>query len=183
MPRTYLATLALAGCATVVIGCGGGGSTKSSTSTSAQATPRSSTVSATTTSATTATPIPKGAALTVAQISAKADAICTHLSSQRNLLNVSTPEDLKLAVPQVAAYQRQMLSEFEQLVPPASFANTWQKILANARTLAESTAQVSEKLQANDGAGARPAYAAFAKARLEMRATAKQAGMKSCGIY
>lgn len=182
MANTHFAALVLATVALTVSGCGG--STKSTTQTSSQRNgPTSSQVSSRPTPAALPQPTAYTAPLSRARLAARANRICSRTSTKRNQLFADSETEFSAVVPVVAAYQRTMYAELGRLTPPPSLASDWTKIVAYARTLAESSSKLATYGQADHSDAAQPLYKEFANARLQLRAAAKPLGFKACAKY
>jgi hypothetical protein len=174
MSRARLTVLAFAATTLVAAGCGNSTSTTTSTTTASTSSEQPSSLASNTT---------QTSPLTRTELIAKADAICQRISTRRNLLKFGRSASLAVILPQLAAYQQALATELSKLTPPTSMTGTWTQILADARTLASSTAELNQYAQTNNAKAGRPLPAIFAHARLELRATSKSVGLTACATY
>lgn len=154
MLNAYLAVLALAATVLVVSGCGGSSKTTTTTTAAATTTPATTapatTTPATTTSATVTTvKLASGKPLSRATWIAKGDVICAHANAELDSSTVKSLQDLIRLLPQAALYDKTESAELSKLVPPASKAGDWKKIVVGFQVFGED----SDKIAADAAAG------------------------------
>jgi hypothetical protein len=112
-----------------------------------------------------------------------ADSICNRL----NLAIADPPgtvlNDAKLAklAPRHAVLEKKAVGELGRLVPPASMAPDWAKILAYRRTLAEQLAQLGAAAGAKDAAAIKKLAAAKGRVHHQLETLASHDGFHVCG--
>ena len=175
--------LALMTAALVTTGCGSGGSHGTTTSTAAPSTPPAGTTR--TSTAGTSNIASSTARLTEADLITDANRICGAIATKRNRLGSNSEAEFDLMVPQVAAYQQTMLVDLRKLTPPASLTKRWSEMLEAAQTMSESTQVISQDIHTGHTkpSATSPLFAAFAKARLQLRAISKHVGIAQCATY
>lgn len=166
---THLTALALVAGMLAIAGCGGS-SKSSSTVTTA------TTVAATTQTSST-TPAATG------ELATKAGAICERLNTKRATIKIRTPQDYTRLIPLSAVYQHAALNEFSGVTPPASAAQSWKQFVAEERTIADAASKIARYVRANEASNITaigPLLQATKSAQKQMRAIAKQLGLKGC---
>lgn len=124
-------------------------------------------------------PPPSGRPLTRAELIAQGDAICRRVNLKRSTIRLETSRDYAQLLP-FAAYQRTALAQMRNLIPPASMATNWSKILADTQTVAEAMAGVGAAGLANQAAELSSQARRGGKALYEAQAIAKREGFKDC---
>ena len=112
-----------------------------------------------------------------------ADSICNRL----NIAIADPPgtvlnnANLAKLAPRHAALERKAVSELKRLVPPASMASDWLKILAYRRTLAKELAQLGVAAGANDAAAIKKLAASKGRVHNQLETLASHEGFRACG--
>jgi hypothetical protein len=167
--------LVLAAATLAAYGCGGASKTASSavtTSAATQTAPSSSTVH--TESAASTQP------LTRAQLIAAADMICRRVNLKRASIKLSSLADYAHLLPELAAYERAAVAQMRKLVPPASMASSWQRLISAGQTVAGGTAAVGEHATASGLREVESQSIAAGKALERSLTLAKREGFKDC---
>jgi hypothetical protein len=121
--------------------------------------------------------------LTRTRLIARADAICGRIKARRNLLKFGVAGSFVVILPQLAVYEQALFVELSKLTPPASMTSDWSQILADAHTLADSTAELNRDAQTNTAKGAQRLFTVFAQARRRLQSTAMRGGLTVCARY
>lgn len=132
MLHIQLMTLGIAISALAAAGCGGSSKTGSTASVAAATTTAATTATTATAPPTiTATTIKvaTGTPLSVTTLVAKGDAICASANAKISAISVKTQADFRRVLPQVAIYNATESNELDKLVPPASLASDWARII------------------------------------------------------
>jgi hypothetical protein len=117
--------------------------------------------------------------LTRAELIAKADLICWRVNSKRASITISEPQDFERLIPQLATYQLTAAAEMQKLRPPASMANGWNQIVADAQTVARISAQFRTYAAASTSTS-KPLTSVMAGALERMQKVAKREGFRDC---
>lgn len=182
MSRTRLAALTLAATALAASGCGG--SSKNTASPSATAT--TGTIAAGGAGASESIPSPAsikaatGKPLSRARFIAAADAICAKTNTKLAAVTVITSKELARQLPQVVIYDATETDELSKLVPPASLAQDWSRILNDFHRFTEYSRAVAKDVQAKNIKAASPSIVAAQKLHQELNATATRDGFRHC---
>lgn len=118
--------------------------------------------------------------LTRAQLLARADVICQRVSKKLSSVTIKAQKDLIHVLPQIAGYEQQSLADLSKLVPPASLANDWKAIVADAQTIADDTAKLAESAKAKDLKTEHALLAEIGKVQQHAASIAKRDGFKQC---
>lgn len=182
MKGSRFAALVLGVTTLVAAGCGGSKSAATTASTSTPSTASQTATQATTQTATsTASTAASGQPLTSAQLIVQADAICYGVNAKRAAITITSNAALAQALPRVAAYDREELSELSKLVPPASMANDWKAIILRTQTVANDTAKLVAFLNTNPHLlEGRPTLLKIKQAEAELATVAKRDKFKDC---
>jgi hypothetical protein len=127
-------------------------------------------------------PVPSGP-LTRAELLARGDAVCYRLNTRRQSTLIARPSDYERQAPALAAYELTGATELGELTPPASMAQSWQHIVAGARTVATVTGRFPHFAQASSDAIGHRYDAILGKAIDEMVNAAKRSGFKECSRF
>jgi len=180
MLHSQFASLALAATALAICGCGGSSKTTSTTSAATTSTPATTASAPITSTTTPSVKTASGEALTQAELIAKADAICARINTKRSSVVVSTAQQYKTLVPQLATYEQAAVAELATLVPPASMAGDWKLIVAGSQQLADNITKLGEYAKANRLGSQNALVASNEKTQEQLTAVAKRAGFKDC---
>jgi hypothetical protein len=173
----HVIALAVMGTAFAVSGCG---ESSKGTSTASQATIAVATGS---TGARVTVAEKPGKQLSRSELVAQGDAICYRLNAKRSAITLSRPGDYERLVPPLAAYELAGATEMGRLVPPASMASDWQKMVAGSRTIANATGRFRTYAEANAGKLAHAIDLVLGKGIDELTHAAKHAGFKECSHF
>lgn len=175
----YVVLVVLAGVIAVVPVTGCGGSTKSS---AGMPSPRSSPATEPTGSPleTRAVKAASGKPLTRAALFARADAICAETNTRLAAVSTNSQQELARVLPQVAVYDTAESLALRKLVPPASFASQWERILADSQLYGEYVGRVAHYAEAHDFKSAGALIGAASEVQTQLIAAAGRAGLKQC---
>jgi hypothetical protein len=126
---------------------------------------------------------PSGKPLSRLELIARGDAICYRLNARRSSSTMSRPQDYERIVPALAAYELAATTEMAQLVPPASMAHDWQRMVAGSRTIAETTGRFHTYAEASGNKFAHEMDLVLGKGIDELTQAAKHAGFKDCANF
>ena len=170
MSHARIAGLALAVGVVAISGCGG--STNSTT--------QASSSGANTYKTTPKSPSPSGQTLSRSALIAKADPICYNVNLVRASIKLgsahSSREIARLILP-LAEREQKAIVELSKLVPPASMANDWHRIVLAAKTVANGTAELSRQAGAGKGFKLSPE---LSNAQKQLTSTAQRNGFTDC---
>ncbi len=177
MLYTHVIALAVMGTALAASGCG---ESSKGTSTASQATSAAATGS---TGARITVAEKPGKQLSRSELVAQGDAICYRLNTRRSAITMSRPGDYERFVPALAAYELAGATEMGRLVPPASMADDWQKMVAGSRTVADATGRFRTYAEANAGKLAHTMDLVLGKGIDELTHAARHSGFKECSHF
>lgn len=181
MKGSRLLALVLGAATLVAAGCGGSKSAATTASTPSTASQTASQAATQTAATSTASTIAAGQPLTSAQLIDQADAICYGVNAKRAAITITSNAALAQALPRVAAYDREELSELSKLVPPASMAKDWKAIILRTQTVANDTAKLVAFLNTNPHLlEGRPTLLKIKQAEAELATIAKRDNFKDC---
>lgn len=118
--------------------------------------------------------------LTRAELTAKANAICTHVTAKLPKKTIKSMQEIARAAGELASSEQGGLTELSKLVPPADLESDWKTFVADAEKLAENTAKLGEDAKANDLKAARPLVSSSENLEQRMLEIAKRDGIKDC---
>lgn len=122
--------------------------------------------------------------LTRAQLTSKADAICSSVTAKLEAANrgesANTPQQLERLTAKVSGFEQKALTELTELVPPAALEADWKRFVAGAQILSEKIANVGEYAAKKDVAAGKAAIAEIEVTQKQMVAIAKRNGFKKC---
>ncbi len=187
MLHIQLMTLGIAVSALAVAGCGGSSKT-GSTASVADATTTAATTA--TTATTTAAPptvtattvkVATGKPLTVTTLIAKGDAICARTNTKISTISVKSEADFKRVLPQVAIYNSIESNELDKLVPPASLASDWARIINAAHLYSTYVNRIASDAQTSSYASTSgPLIQTAESVHRQMASMARHDGFKHC---
>jgi hypothetical protein len=121
-------------------------------------------------------------ALTRAELTAKADVICKHVSTELASANkqASSVQAIAQIAPKLSSLEQAGLAELSKLTPPSELANDWKTFVAGAQTLSENTAKLGEYAKANKIKEAQVVIVSSEKTQQQMVALAKKDGLTAC---
>jgi hypothetical protein len=171
MSRTQLAAIAVAATALAISGCGGSSKTSATATTTAASTPPASTAD---------TAPPNGKPLTRAALIAAGDAICARANAKTIVLQASSIKELARIYPQVAIYHRAEAAELKKLVPPASLANDWSRMISDLERQSRYVNEVARDINKQDERAARHPFEMADTTIGDLIETGKRAGFAHC---
>lgn len=115
--------------------------------------------------------------LTLAELTAKADAICKRIIPQVDW-EKADPKTLPHVVGHLAALEEQAASELEKLTPPASIADEWREIIDDFRLTGHEFKQIAFGASQVPGVGV-----PLSNAQHERGMVAKHMGIIECEKY
>jgi hypothetical protein len=118
--------------------------------------------------------------LTRAELTAKANAICTTVTVKLATKTIKSQQDIARIAPELASFEQSALVGLSKLVPPAELEADWKQFVAGAQTLAENTAKLGEYARAKNLKAARGLILSSQAIQQKMVATAKRDGLKAC---
>jgi hypothetical protein len=180
MLSIYLVIVALATTALAASGCG------SSKTVGSVAAPKN--LSVTTTPTTVKTPPPttttvklaSGKPLTRTTLIGKGDAICARTNSKLSAISVVNRSDFSRVIPQVSIYDNVEFNELSKLVPPASLAHDWKKIINIVHLYGVYVSQIPSYAKSNNYSSAGPLVRLAGIIHKELTVLAKHDGFKQC---
>jgi hypothetical protein len=121
-------------------------------------------------------------ALTRAELTTKANAICKHAAAELAAANkkASNEQEIARLAPKLASYEQASLAELSKLTPPSELDNDWKTIIAGGQTLAENTEKLGEYAKAKNLKGAASLIGTSEHTQQKMIATAKRDGFVEC---
>jgi hypothetical protein len=184
-----LMTLGIAVSALAVAGCGGSSKTGSTASVAAATTTAAATATTTTATTTAAPPtvtattvkVATGKPLTVTTLIAKGDAICARTNTKISTISVKSEADFKRVLPQVAIYNSIESNELDKLVPPASLASDWARIINAAHLYSTYVNRIASDAQTSSYASTSgPLIQTAESVHRQMASMARHDGFKHC---
>jgi hypothetical protein len=121
----------------------------------------------------------KGQSQTRAKLIASADTICHRVNATRDSVAIISPQEYTRILPLVAD-ERSAVVELGKLVPPATLASDWSRIVANFRLIAADTRTYVQSLKAQDVKGAEEALRSMQTAQQHMVAVTRHDGFSDC---
>lgn len=177
MLYAHLAALALAAIALAVSGCGG--SSKTGSTTTAAATKRTTTAAPPTIAAATVK-VATGKPLTRATLISKGDAICARRNAKLMAISVAKQGGFARVFPEVAIYDSTESSELSKLVPPASLAHDWARIINIAHLYSEYINRIASDIQTGSYASARTLIDTSEGMHRRLMVATKRDGFRHC---
>lgn len=128
-------------------------------------------------------PSPKGPALSLAQLRARADAICAQVNrrfvSKKNVIR--SQADAARAASERAAVEQAALAKLHGLAPPTQFAPVYNELLLMRTVLAEDTSKLGKYAAAGAGQQEAPLFVSSNAVLQQLEQYAQKNGFHECG--
>jgi hypothetical protein len=111
---------------------------------------------------------------------ASADLICKRVNARHKATAFSGQGSYARLLPPLGAYQLSAVAAMSKLTPPASMASSWNKMLADAQTFAESVVKLGQYAQAKNLRAGKAVSLAGEKTNQQMLIIAQREGFKDC---
>jgi hypothetical protein len=121
-----------------------------------------------------------GKPLSRSQWLAEGDAICARTKAKTSVLTIKSIPDFARIYPQVAIYDRTEAAELNKLVPPATMAHDWTRIVNNIKLYAKYVSEVARHVQAKEQRAAGKPFHLANVVLEELFTISKRDGFKQC---
>lgn len=118
--------------------------------------------------------------LTRAELTTKAEAICTRMNAFRTSHKSETVRGEARVMPQLAVYERTGLAELNKLIPPPSIASDWKEFVSDAQILVGYTVQLGEYAKSNNLPAIQTLLVTAGTVQRPMFVLASKDGFKEC---